>query len=213
VNERALYALPAGSFHHSFHCVNLSSERVCADVSPLKTWIKAQGEIVSLRGNFSQERKIKVLRKTLVAPGRFWYQAPDQFRWEIGEPTRSIAIHSREKFTMINLEKGKAEVQDIGDGDDTSRLVAYFHLSFPRDWESFQREFRILSVAESGGVLQAELEPLQPGSARGVRTITFRNRSQIVCDPGLCPLSEGRIGNAHQLFGRSARRLIPRIDV
>jgi len=144
-----------------------------ADETTLKAWITAQGEIVSLRGTFSQERKIKVLRKTLVAPGRFWYQAPDQFRWEIGDPARSIAIHSREKFTLINLEKGKAEVQDIGDGDDNSRMVAYFHLSFPRDWASFQHEFKVLSVVHSGDVFRAELEPLQPGSARGVRTITF----------------------------------------
>ena len=156
-----------------FVASTLAQSGFSADVSTLKTWIKAQGEIVSLRGNFSQERKIKVLRKTLVAPGRFWYQAPDQFRWEIGDPARSIAIHTREKFTIINLEKGKAEVQDIGNGDDNSRMVAYFHLSFPRNWESFQREFRVLSVEDSGGVLRAELVPLQPGSTRGVRTITF----------------------------------------
>jgi outer membrane lipoprotein-sorting protein len=156
-----------------FLASTLSEAGFAADLSTLRTWIKAQGEIVSLRGAFSQERKIKVLHKTLVAPGRFWYQAPDQFRWEIGVPARSIAIHSRDTFTMIDVEKGKAEVQDMVGGDDNSRMVAYFQLSFPRDWASFQQEFKVLSVVESGDVLQAELEPLRPGSARGVRTITF----------------------------------------
>jgi outer membrane lipoprotein-sorting protein len=143
------------------------------DSSVLQSWIKTQGGIVSLTGNFSQERKLKVLHKTLVAPGRFWYEAPDQFRWEIGNPAKSVAIHSRDRFTVIDLEKGKAEVQDISGGNDDSRMVSYFRLSFPRDWEKFQREFRVLSVAESGGVLRAELEPLDRTSARGVKTITF----------------------------------------
>ncbi len=144
-----------------------------ADVTTLRSWIKTQGEIVSLSGEFSQERKLKVLKKPLVAPGRFWYQAPDQFRWEIGQPARSVAIHSRDRFTMIDLEKGKAEVQDLSGGNDDSRMVSYFRLSFPRDWDSFQREFRVISVVEAAGVLRAELEPVDRNAARGVKTITF----------------------------------------
>jgi len=142
-----------------------------ADASALKSWIQAQGEINSLTGVFSQERKLKVLRKTLVAPGRFWYQAPDRFRWDIGEPVRSVAIQSEDKFTVIDLEKGKAQVS--GGEAESNRMAAYLQMSFPRDWDSFQRQFRVLSVEQIGNVLRAQLEPLDPGAARGVRTISF----------------------------------------
>jgi outer membrane lipoprotein-sorting protein len=139
----------------------------------LQKWVQTQAKIVSLRGKFSQERKLKALRKPLVAPGRFYYEAPDQFRWEVGEPAKSVTIHSREQYTVIDLEKGKAEVQDITEGDDNSRMVSYFRLSFPRDWAAFQRDFRVLEVTQSEGVLRAELEPLNRSNARGVKTITF----------------------------------------
>ncbi len=142
-----------------------------SDVTVLKTWIQAQGEINSLTGCFSQERKLKVLRKTLVAPGRFWYQAPDRFRWDIGDPARSVAIQNADKLTVIDLEKGKAQVS--GAEPDSSRMAAYLQMSFPRDWESFQRQFRVLSVDRTGNVFLARLEPLDAGAARGVRGISF----------------------------------------
>jgi outer membrane lipoprotein-sorting protein len=141
------------------------------DASALKPWIEAQGELKSLTGAFTQERKLKVLRKTLVAPGRFWYRAPNQFRWDIGEPVRSVAIQSAEIFTMIDVEKGKAEV-NAGESE-TNRLTAYLQMSFPRDWNSFQRQFRVLSIERDGKALRVELEPLDPGSARGVRAVRF----------------------------------------
>ncbi|MBU6300061.1 MAG: outer membrane lipoprotein carrier protein LolA [Verrucomicrobia bacterium] len=154
-----------------FFASTLGPSGFAADVGALKPWIEAQGELKSLTGTFTQERKLKVLRKTLVAPGRFWYRAPNQFRWDIGDPVRSVAIQSADKFTVIDLEKGKAEVK-AGESE-TNRLTAYLQMSFPRDWEAFQREFRVLSVERSGNVLRVGLEPLDPGAARGVRAIRF----------------------------------------
>jgi outer membrane lipoprotein-sorting protein len=144
-----------------------------ADEALLQGWIQAQSEVTSLVGEFSQERKLLAVRKPLVAPGKFWYKAPDRFRWDLGQPVKSVAVHAGDRFTWIDVDKGKAEVHALDSAEADPRMASYLEMSFPRDWASFRRDFTVRSVTEQEGRIAAELEPNDARAARGVKTITF----------------------------------------
>ncbi|MEM1297226.1 MAG: outer membrane lipoprotein carrier protein LolA [Verrucomicrobiota bacterium] len=165
---RILFALCLSVF-----CLNgASAESINLD--PLKNWIANQGEIESLICDFTQERKLRTLKKPLVADGQFWFKGPDQFRWELGKPARSVAIHSGDVLTVLDVPKKKAEVTDTsGEEDERARFAAYFDLSFPRRWDTFTENFEVLALNRVGDEWHAHVSPKSRKAMRGIKTMTF----------------------------------------
>tara|TARA_R110002096_G_scaffold147671_22_gene307806 strand:+ start:432 stop:1097 length:666 start_codon:yes stop_codon:yes gene_type:complete len=144
------------------------------NLQPLKNWIANQGEIDTLTCDFTQERELRTLKKPLVADGRFWFKGPDQFRWELGAPARSIAIHSGDVLTVVDVSKKKAEVTDTsGEEDERARFAAYFDLSFPRRWDTFTENFEVLALNRVGEEWRAHVSPKSRKTVRGIKTMTF----------------------------------------
>lgn len=146
------------------------------DLTPLKTWVENQKGLKSLRAEFTQERKLRTLKKPLTSEGKFWFQAPDQFRWEIGDPPKSIAIHSGSELTVLDTAKMEAEVIDTSNDEDDSRsrFAAFFDLSVPQTWEAFEAALHVVSVERDGETWVAQLTPKDPKRIRGVKSIAFR---------------------------------------
>ena len=147
-----------------------------ADVTPLKNWVANQQKLESLQAEFTQVRKLRTLKKPLESDGTFWFQAPDQFRWEIGDPARTIAVHDGDELTVIDTAKEKAEVVDTGNDleDSRSRLSAFFDLSVPQTWDAFQEMLNVDSVERDGSSWVAHLTPKDRKQIRGVRSLAFR---------------------------------------
>ncbi len=141
------------------------------DLRPLQDWISAQKEVRSLEGEFVQVRSMRALRKPLSTPGRFWYEAPDQFRWELGKPAKTVAVHSGTNLTVLDIEKKKAEVTDTS--EEEGRVARFMAMTFPQTWESFQESFEVLSLNREGRSHVVKLKPVKRKMARGVKTITI----------------------------------------
>src|SRR5215212_5339848 len=58
----------------------------------VKTWLNAQTNIQTWTAEVTQIRALKTLTQPLKAAGRVWFTAPNQFRWEIGNPAQTIAL-------------------------------------------------------------------------------------------------------------------------
>lgn len=52
----------------------------------------AAEQIVSVQGDFIQEKQMPILAKPLVARGTFAYQRPASLRWEYREPLQSVLL-------------------------------------------------------------------------------------------------------------------------
>ena len=144
------------------------------DTTAIKQWISAQQNLKSLSATFTQTRTLRTLRKPLVSAGNFYYKAPNQFRWEHGNPVQTIAVHSDDTLTLLDVTKKRAQVAKTdGEGSNRSQFGAYFDMSFPKSWEEFDQNFNVLSVDNVDGVTHAKVSPKSRKLGRGMKAITF----------------------------------------
>ena len=58
-------------------------------------WYAVQTNLQSWSASFTQTRALKVLTQPLVSTGKVWV-APGRFRWELGDPIRTLAVREPE---------------------------------------------------------------------------------------------------------------------
>lgn len=87
-------------------------EQMRKDAAGLKT----------IRASFVQKKQMKILSRPLVSEGRFFYVAPDSFRWEYIKPLRSVIISHKGQTKRFILVGGKM-TQDKTEGVKAMSIV------------------------------------------------------------------------------------------
>ena len=83
---------------------------------------KESAKIKTLQANFIQKKFMKILSKPLVSEGRFYYTAPDSFRWEYFKPLKSIVIAYKNNTKRYIYSDGKM-VEDKTGGAQAMKIV------------------------------------------------------------------------------------------
>jgi outer membrane lipoprotein-sorting protein len=129
--------------------------------SVLDGWFAAQKTLRSWSADFIQTRMLKTLTQPLTAAGHVDFAMPDEFRWELGKPARTIAVGGgAEMFVIYPLLK-RAERYPMGQKApkqwrDTMSLL---QAGFPHSRKEFEAQFRVLSLVETNGLWQLALQP------------------------------------------------------
>jgi len=63
--------------------------------------------IKTIKADFVQKKIMKILARPLVSEGRFYYAAPDSFRWEYLKPLRSVVITQKGNTRRFIFSGGK----------------------------------------------------------------------------------------------------------
>jgi len=127
----------------------------------LEAWFAAQGHVHSWSAEFVQIRSLKTLTQPLTTGGQLWFQAPGDFRWELGRPAQTIALREGSEMFVVYPALKRAEHYAMGAAapkewrDSMSLLSA----GFPRNRQEFESQFRLLSVTQSNGLWHLALEP------------------------------------------------------
>jgi outer membrane lipoprotein-sorting protein len=79
-------------------------------------------QIKTLQADFVQNKSMKILSKPLVSEGRFYYAAPDSFRWEYFKPLRSIVITHKNTTKRYIYSDGKF-IEDKTGGAQAMKIV------------------------------------------------------------------------------------------
>ena len=129
--------------------------------SVLDAWFAAQSNVHTWSADFVQTRTLKTLTRPLVAKGHISFAAPNDFRWELGQPAQTIALLHGDEMFVIYPRLKRAENYPMGadtpaEWRDTMSLL---QAGFPRDRKEFESKFQILSLAQSSGVWQLALQP------------------------------------------------------
>ncbi len=74
--------------------------RAAEDFNELRRQAEA---IKSISADFTQTKKMKLLKKPLVSKGRFLYQSPDSVRWEYQTPIRTVSLVKGGSVKRFNL--------------------------------------------------------------------------------------------------------------
>lgn len=79
-------------------------------------------KIKTLQADFIQNKFMKILSKPLVSEGRFYFVAPDSFRWEYFKPLKSIVIAYKNNTKRYIYSEGKM-VEDKTGGAQAMKIV------------------------------------------------------------------------------------------
>jgi len=129
--------------------------------SVLDTWFAAQANVHTWSADFVQTRTLKTLTQPLVAKGHIVFAAPNDFRWELGQPAKTIALRHGDEMFVIYPRLKRAENYPMGAGTPTEwrDTMSLLQAGFPRDRKEFEAQFQILSLAQTNGVWRLALQP------------------------------------------------------
>lgn len=151
---------------------NLHSEPAPAapDLSPLKSLLTAQKSMKSLSAEFTQTRALRTLRSPLKVSGRLWFKAPDLFRWELGDPPRSIVLGTPDALTIIEPGKKRAvRKSHVAPGD--SATFGMIRLPGGGSFEEFQKQVQVIALETTGSVAHLEMLPRDARSSERLSAI------------------------------------------
>ena len=145
------------------------------DLAPLKRWLGHQNEIRSVQADFVQTRSFHALRDPLASPGRLWFSAPQSFRWEQGDPAKTVVLRKGDTAFLIQPAKKHAErlaTADLGKPGGSNPLPM---MNFPmaKSFDDFNRQFEVLSLAVNGTRCHVELQPRDPQSAKFLASLAL----------------------------------------
>jgi outer membrane lipoprotein-sorting protein len=140
----------------------LGNKVLAADTNAvLDGWFAAQKNLHSWSADFVQTRVLKTLTQPLTATGHVDFAMPDQFRWEIGKPGRTIAVGGSGKMFVVYPLLKRAERYPLGqDAPKQWRdMMSLLQAGFPHSRKEFETQFLVLSLAGTNGVWQFAVQP------------------------------------------------------
>jgi outer membrane lipoprotein-sorting protein len=153
--------------------------KVCGDstvdLSPLKACFEAQHDLKSISADFTQTRALKTLKSPISVKGHFWFASPDRFRWQLGDPPKTIIIGAKDGTIVIHPSLKHAEIGALSTSGSfpTQKVFEMMGLSGKRTLEEFQKRMHVLSLKTSGTRCHLEMLPKDPSAARGLSSINF----------------------------------------
>jgi outer membrane lipoprotein-sorting protein len=131
------------------------------NLAPLKKWIAQQDEVRSVQADFTQKRAFRSLRDPLASPGKFWFGAPGNFRWEVGDPAKTIVLRQGADCYIIQPKKKRAERLSMANINKKSGERGLPMLEFPlaKNFADFNRRFEALAIKTEGNNCHVEFLP------------------------------------------------------
>lgn len=150
---------------HCFCLVGLlflsTSIRAADTNAVLDAWFAAQTKLKTWSADFTQTRSLKTLTQPLVATGHIWFAKPNQFRWELGDPPRTIALRELDQMWVIYPRLKRAEHYPLGGSQprEWRDAMSLLNAGFPHQRSDFEAEFRVLSLVETNAAWRMTLQP------------------------------------------------------
>jgi outer membrane lipoprotein-sorting protein len=123
-------------------------------------WFEVQTNLHSWSADFTQTRTLKVLNQPLVSTGKVWV-TPGEFRWELGQPVQTIVLRQPDQLLIIYPRLKQAEKYPLGavPTGPIKDALALLDATLPRDRATMEKNFSLLSAAETNSMLQMTLQP------------------------------------------------------
>lgn len=126
----------------------VAAARAADEEQIVNDWIHAQAGIQTWNADFTQTRELKALTVPLVATGKIWFVAPDEFRWEVLKPAPTIAVREQDELLIVFPRLKRAEKYSLaklrqGPWKD---LMGLLDTGFPRSLPEFEERFHVREV-------------------------------------------------------------------
>lgn len=129
-----------------------------SDPKPLETWLRKQSQIRSLEADFTQERRLPSLKKPVIAKGRLSMRRPGLFRWQLGNPPKTIALADGPTLILADVARKRARRIPL-DSPEARRFTLLASDAFASP-DTFHKTFELHETRTANGIYQATLRPL-----------------------------------------------------
>lgn len=127
----------------------------------ITNWLGAQSTLKTWTADFTQTRTLKTLKQPLRSQGRLIFAAPNNFRWELGDPAQTVAIRNSNEMSVIYPKLKRAERYPLtGAGNEPWRdALALMDAGFPSSAAELESRFKLLSLQFTNNLAQIRMEP------------------------------------------------------
>jgi len=142
--------------------------RAHAEADVLDHWLSRQAEIRSWSADFTQTRTLKTLAQPVTSGGRVWFQAPNRFRWELGDPTQTLAVRGSNQVLILYplLKRAERYRVDASAGGPWRHMLTLLEAGFPSSRQQLESRFRVAATEREPGRITISLEPRSPAARR-----------------------------------------------
>jgi outer membrane lipoprotein-sorting protein len=150
---------------------SLTAPAAAADDSAdevLSSWLERQAEIESWTAEVVQTRRLESLVRPLTANGRVWFRQPNRFRWQLGDPPKTIAVRTVDALVILYPRLEQAERYALGAELDPAwqQALALLEVGFPQDPELFRAAYGLLGGEQIDRGWRLELQPADADARR-----------------------------------------------
>lgn len=177
----------------------------------LNSWLNRQAQVKSWSADVLQIRKLKSLVRPLESKGRVWFAQPNRFRWQLGEPPRTIATRTDRELVIVYPRLKQVERYPISAASNSAwkEAMALLDVGFPSDPEAFHSRYELVSTKRSqkGWVLE-----LRPAAKEALRLLE-RVRLEVSADDFILLATELVFPDGSTMRNQfSNHRLNPELD-
>ncbi len=140
----------------------------------LNAWLKEQEKIKTWSADVVQIRNLKSLVRPLKSRGRVWFQQPNRFRWQLGDPPRTIAVRKNDELLIIYPRLKQVERFAVDEGVDPAwkQVLALLEVGFPSDAETFFSRYELVATKRLKKSWEFELRPAAEMARRLLDRVT-----------------------------------------
>ena len=133
-------------------------------------FLEAQASLKSWTADFVQTRTLKSLKQPLTTPGHLYFVAPNVFRWELGDPTQTIAVRRSNEVLLIYPPLKRAERYALKPGERSpwQEMLSLLEAGFPRNQQELESRFNILKSDVTDSRARIVLQPKAASARRWV---------------------------------------------
>lgn len=172
IGRMAVAGLVAGIVGWLLACTPLAAQE---PREILDAWLEHQATLETWSADVVQTRELAALSRPLEARGKVWFRQPNRFRWQLGDPPRTIAVRERDELVVVYPQLEQAERYALGGGMDPAwrQALALLEVGFPRDAEGFYAQYRPVSVETEDDRWSVTVEPVAKQALRLIERVRF----------------------------------------
>lgn len=127
----------------------------------IREWMEQQAKVSSWKARFTQLRSIQTLAQPIQTPGKVWFEKPDRFRWELGDPAGTVAMRQGSDFWILYPKLKTAEHYPMDQLQERRwrPLLALLQIGFPTSQTEFEKQFKVLDIQEGDNEFTLKLVP------------------------------------------------------
>jgi len=156
-------------------CLTLGTALSAAEpVKDLAAWLQHRTNLLAWSADVRQTRTLRSVSRPLVTSGRVWFRPPNRFRWELGQPARTVAIREPARLVLLYPMLKRAEVYSLEENSQGPwrSSLTLIEAGFPGSRKQLEDQFNIVNVeTERPGEFLLGLEPKSDLARRWVTRV------------------------------------------